>query len=319
MQKIDESSTPKVSFIVIAYNARSSIRSCLRSILEQEVDKEVILVDNNSTDDTVDAVRDLPIVVRFEPQQCRGRARNRGLESAGGQYVAFVDSDVELPKGWTRKALSLIEIHSDVVAVGGPGLTPGTSWVSKSLDVIQYGTINNGATKFVLSLPTMNIMYRGDSIRGLRFAYFWAGEDPEFNFRLSERGYRFLWSSELSVVHHHVHSLGQLAWKTFRYGMWFSALYRRHPKQITPGILFRFIFFPVLVFLTVLGIAFPESCWLVALWLILPLLAYGYVAISQNLFINLVQGFQFVVVHSVKQYAQMLGIWAGVVAGTWRN
>lgn len=309
----------EVTFIIIAYNARLTIRQCIESVLAQNVSKQVVLVDNHSTDGMIDAVRDFPITILFEPERCRGLARNRGLEVAIGQYIAFVDSDVELPLDWARKALCLLKKHLDVAGVGGPGLTPEGSWVSKAQDVLQYGSWLDEEEKGVSSLPTMDIMYRGTCIRPLRFAHVWAGEDPELNFRLTEQGFRFLWSRELSVVHHHVTSLGQLVRRTYRYGMWFPALYRRHPKQITLDVLFRGIYFPILVFLTILYEIWPLVGWLGGLWLLLPFLLYTYAAVRGNRFAGFKEGLQFVIVHSIKQYALMAGIWAGVIRGTGRG
>ena len=129
----------QVSFIVIAYNAAPTIRACVESILVQAVDKEVILVDNNSTDGTAGQVSGLPLTVVFEARRCRGTARNRGLDAAHGAWIAFVDADVELPPHWAPEALALLDSHPDCVAVGGPGLTPAAGWVSQAIDTLQYG------------------------------------------------------------------------------------------------------------------------------------------------------------------------------------
>jgi glycosyltransferase involved in cell wall biosynthesis len=304
-----------ISFIVIAYNARQTIRQCLASILAQEIAKQIILVDNASTDETVLAVADLPVLIVTESHKNRGAARNQGLQHATGDFIAFVDSDVELPRQWAQDALALLVHNPDIVAVGGPGLTPSDSWVSLALDVQQYGTHLDCETHRVPSLPTMNVLYRGNAIRAERFENFWTAEDAEFNFRLGARGYKFLWSRDLAVTHHHVTTLGQLIRKSFQYGMWYLAPYSRHPKMMDWGVVARIAFFPAILFLFVGGALCIPFVVGGTIAICLPLLAYAMIAARSRLLQTTRSKIQFVIVHSAKQYAQMAGIWAGVLNG----
>jgi glycosyltransferase involved in cell wall biosynthesis len=67
---------------------------------------EVVVVDNGSTDATAAVVEQwrtrAPFMVRYvsEPQPNRGKARNRGVEAATGEYLLFCDDDVQAPSGW---------------------------------------------------------------------------------------------------------------------------------------------------------------------------------------------------------------------------
>lgn len=309
----------EASFIVIAYNAQRTVRRCIESILAQSVQKEILLVDNNSTDGTVAEVRDLPVTILFEAERSRGAARNRGLSAARGNYIVFVDSDVELPQTWASGALHLLNRHPEVVAVGGPGLTPKPSWVSRALDVLQYGRLSGGKDRYVASLPTMATLYRGACIRHMRFARFWTGEDAEFNLQLSEQGRKFLWSAGLAVWHHHAQALAPLAMKSFLYGKWLLAPYWRHPGKITPGVVARASYFPVLAVMAALAYAFPDLLALPALWIAAPVLAYFHAALRGRLVLRPRLTIEFLIVHSIRQYAQMAGVWAGVIDGTWRK
>jgi glycosyltransferase involved in cell wall biosynthesis len=84
---------------------------------------EVIVVDNGSTDATrsvVEAHAERVPAVRYvaEPQPNRGKARNRGVELAGGRYIVFCDDDVSLPRGWLA-AHAAAQTGDDCV-VNGP-------------------------------------------------------------------------------------------------------------------------------------------------------------------------------------------------------
>lgn len=95
------------SVIVPSYNVARYVDECVRSAARQEFDgdHEVIVVDDGSTDGTADAVRrlaaELPNVRAFFQANdgAPGKARNRGIAEAKGEYLVFLDSDDVLPPG----------------------------------------------------------------------------------------------------------------------------------------------------------------------------------------------------------------------------
>ena len=202
--------------------------------------------------------------------------------------------------------------------LAGRGLARHLSWVSQALDWLQFGVRLDEPQHLVRSLPTMDIVYRGDVLRRLRFADWWTAEDAELNFRLARQGHQFLWSPKLTVRHWHVSSLWQLVCRGFRYGMWFAALYQRHPDQVTVDVLLRCAFLPGLIALVVAAVFRPWLVVAVAVWVLAPPVIYAWIAAGSVPARRALAWAQFVVVHSLKQYAHMLGIWAGLVTGTGR-
>ncbi len=97
---------PCVSVIIPAYNARSTLRSCLDSVMKLDYPKEkldIILVNNNSTDSTEDIARSYPItVLREENVQSSYAARNRGIKEAKGELIAFTDADCVVTPSWVK-------------------------------------------------------------------------------------------------------------------------------------------------------------------------------------------------------------------------
>lgn len=90
---------PKVSVIVPVYNAEKYLQECVDSILNQTLsDLELILVDDGSTDSSPAlcdhyVAQDARVKVIHKPNGRAASARNAGLRTAMGEYVAFVDSD----------------------------------------------------------------------------------------------------------------------------------------------------------------------------------------------------------------------------------
>ncbi len=91
--------TIKISIIIPVYNVERYLRECLDSILNQSLaDLEIILINDGSTDSSLNileeyAEKDSRFIVVSQENQGAGTARNRGIELAKGEYLAFVDPD----------------------------------------------------------------------------------------------------------------------------------------------------------------------------------------------------------------------------------
>ena len=87
---------PKLSVVVPSYNHQDYISETLKSLEKQTFqDFEIIVVDDGSTDRTVEIVKSFPSRARIFTQENQGvvAARNRGVSLAKGEYICFVDSD----------------------------------------------------------------------------------------------------------------------------------------------------------------------------------------------------------------------------------
>ena len=90
------STTPLVSIVIPCYNAEPFVRQAIQSSLNQFYpNKEVIVIDDGSTDGSLDIIRSFGDHIRWETGPNRGAcaARNRGLELASGELVKFLDAD----------------------------------------------------------------------------------------------------------------------------------------------------------------------------------------------------------------------------------
>ena len=103
----------RVSVIVPCYNAGAYLEPCLRSVLAQTMDDlELLVIDDGSTDGSLAVAREIArgdARVRVFHQENRGvcAARNRGLDAAQGEFVAFVDGDDLLPPDALERMLAL--------------------------------------------------------------------------------------------------------------------------------------------------------------------------------------------------------------------
>jgi glycosyltransferase involved in cell wall biosynthesis len=117
----------QLTIVIPTYNRASRLPSSLRAVANQcaDIDYEVVVVDNNSTDDTrdvVDSWRRLsgsPVHYIFEPRQGVSYARNTGIAAARGSLVAFTDDDIEVNVDWVMRAHELSCRYPDVGCFGG--------------------------------------------------------------------------------------------------------------------------------------------------------------------------------------------------------
>lgn len=132
--------------IICTYNRSRGLPACIRKLAEQRgvesLDWEVLIVDNNSSDDTRLTVERLaaeePIKIRyaFESQQGLNYARNHGMQASDGKYFCYVDDDILVDPNWLASLYSALEAN-DADAVGGrihldPGIRlPG--WINEDM------------------------------------------------------------------------------------------------------------------------------------------------------------------------------------------
>lgn len=146
-------SPPAISVVICTYNRAHLLGRTLEALCDESVgfSVDVIVVDNNSADDTKDVVtacqRSLsgPISLRylFEPVQGLSVARNTGVGEACGSIVAFLDDEAVPSRNWLSETKALFDEKPEVSAAGGPidpeFEIPRPEWLSVALE--PYYTI----------------------------------------------------------------------------------------------------------------------------------------------------------------------------------
>lgn len=115
----------KISFVIPAYNEAKYIGQCLDSIFAQvkntDHDYEILVVNNASTDATKKVAEAYAGVKVFdELRKGTNFARQKGLEKAHGDYLAYVDADSKLPPGWLVYAEKAFKKNPKMVSLSGP-------------------------------------------------------------------------------------------------------------------------------------------------------------------------------------------------------
>jgi glycosyltransferase involved in cell wall biosynthesis len=118
--KAKQSSHPLVSIVLIAHNEESHILSCLWSLAENDCKYpiEILVVNNNSTDRTVEMLKKIEIDWLDEKKKGPGFARQCGLNNARGKYYVCIDADTIYPRYYIQTMIDRLS-KKNVMAVYG--------------------------------------------------------------------------------------------------------------------------------------------------------------------------------------------------------
>lgn len=136
---------PIVSVIVPAYNASKTIDRCLESLIHQTInDIEIIVINDCSTDDTLERLRkyDNIVVINNEVNLGPAASRNKALDIAQGKYIGFVDSDDYVDLKMYETMVSKMTDEVDLVACSRINISKNAR-----KEVINYQTTDD-AKKF---------------------------------------------------------------------------------------------------------------------------------------------------------------------------
>lgn len=112
----------KTSIIIPCYNSASLIERTLKSVIDQDGDiiKEIIVIDDGSTDKSVEIIKKLHIpslILLQQTNQGPAIARNKGIEIAKGKYLAFLDADDYWLPDFLSETIDFLENHPEAIAV----------------------------------------------------------------------------------------------------------------------------------------------------------------------------------------------------------
>lgn len=112
-----------ISVIIPAHNEEKYIGPCIESLLAHKTEnlKEIVVVDNASTDATANVARRFPFVrVVTEPEKGLTRARQKGLREATGDILAYVDADSRVAENWFEVLNREFGKDPSLVCLSGP-------------------------------------------------------------------------------------------------------------------------------------------------------------------------------------------------------
>ena len=167
----------RISLIVPTFNRARFLDDSLQTFVNQTLEPssyEILVVDNNSTDDTKAtverALKSSPVSwsYLFEPKQGLHFARNRGIVEAKGDVIVFGDDDIIAEDRWLQCFAEEFERSPDLGVAGGP-IVP--AWLGTPEPwVFDYGTERNHPVFAILDLGERTRVLRKEHVFGCNFA-----------------------------------------------------------------------------------------------------------------------------------------------------
>jgi len=206
--------------ILLTKNSAATVQKSIESIFQQtRQPDEVVLVDGNSGDSTLDLVKNYPVKLISEPGLGFGHARNLGVKNASGDIVFFIDSDCYAEPDWIEKTLPHFDSNPEIAAVTGrTSLWNTESAVARFLACVG-GRVNMPKQRRYMKIaPTMNLALRREvvyEVGGFDETLIRC-EDTDFTFKVS-KSHKILYEPDAVVWFKGSPSLGVASRKCVRH------------------------------------------------------------------------------------------------------
>ena len=203
---------PEISIIIVSYNTADLICNCLDSVLSNDGSSiEIIVVDNASTDGSVDLIRG-----KYENVQVISNIKNVGFAAANnqalplcsGRYILFLNPDTEVMPHFFENLIQYMDTHHNIGLAGTKIVdTDGTlQWsISYKYPGHRYAKPEiSGLPGSIAALLGACMIVRSELITilgGFDEDYFLYGEDQDLCLRIRKSGYKLGYVDDSSIIH----------------------------------------------------------------------------------------------------------------------
>jgi GT2 family glycosyltransferase len=229
--------TPRVSVVVCAYNAETTMDPCLASLEHLNYPDYEVVVVNDGSKDATRAITERHKYCRLINQENRGLsvARNVGAEAATGEIVVYTDSDCVADPDWLTYLVGTIE-RGGLAACGGPNFPPPENSLVPAAVAVSPGgpchvLIDDEVAEHIAGC---NMAFRRDVLLGLGGfdpIFRAAGDDVDMCWRLQDAGYTIGFSPAAMVWHYRRNTVGAYLGQQRGYGKAEALVYAKHPER----------------------------------------------------------------------------------------
>jgi len=219
---------PEISVVIVTWNGKHHLEGCLKATATQvDVDPEIVLVDNGSSDGTVDFVRSrFPSVRIVALGENRGFAggNNAGASAARGEFLAFLNNDTVPDSMWLRTLRDgidaasrfllttsrIVYMHdSSVIDSAGDGVFRAGGAFKRHHGARADAASASGEVFGVCGAACLVSRRVFEELGGFDEDFFASHEDIDLSYRARLRGYRCRYVADAIVRHHGSATLGR--------------------------------------------------------------------------------------------------------------
>jgi GT2 family glycosyltransferase len=205
-------SNPLVSVVIVTWNRKAEVLKTVQSVHDQKYKYvEIVVVDNASTDGTVEALRQAYPeikVIRLEENLGASAGRNPGISAAEGEIVFLLDSDASLGKETIQNAVHKLQEHSEVGVIACKVVNADTKQLDRIAGWIysEKDKVDQDQEFLSFSFSECGCAIRKEVLDEVGFFWdslFFGGEGEELSLRIWDAGYSILYSPD-SIIYHRV-------------------------------------------------------------------------------------------------------------------
>ncbi len=225
----------QLSIIIVNYNVKYFLEQCLYSVLKATVgiDAEIIVVDNDSKDGSVDYLQPLFPRIKFIANKTNfgfGKANNKAIEICKGEFILFLNPDTIVPEDCFSNCINFFKSHSNCGAVGVQMIDGSGNFLAESKR--SFPSLSSAFYKLVglsILFPTSKIFNKYalgnllknqnfeidvlagafimirkvvlEKVKGFDEDFFMYGEDIDLSFRVQETGYKNYYLGKQQIIH----------------------------------------------------------------------------------------------------------------------
>jgi GT2 family glycosyltransferase len=216
----------KLSIIILNYNVQYFLELCLKSVKTaiENIDAEVIIVDNNSKDDSCQMIKELfPDFHLIENKENLGfsKGNNIGADQAKGEYLCILNPDTVVAEDTFKKLLKFADQQNNIGIVGcklidGKGqFLPESKrnvpvvrvafqkMIGNSLNYYANHLEQNEIGEIEILVGAFMLMKKSvyDEVNGFDEDYFMYGEDIDLSYKVLNANYHNFYFGETSIIH----------------------------------------------------------------------------------------------------------------------
>ncbi|MCI0423074.1 MAG: glycosyltransferase family 2 protein [Acidobacteria bacterium] len=189
---------PKLTVVIPVYNERNSLQEIIQRVQSVPIEKEIILVDDFSSDGTRDLLRDLEKqkfkVLYHEKNMGKGAALRTGFQQATGEFVIVQDADLEYdPNDYPKLLQPILDGKADVVY--GSRFSGGRSNMTSLHtlgNLFLTGMTNLLYRASITDMETCYKLFKRATIQGVRIDSNRFNFEPEITAKILKRGLRIV-------------------------------------------------------------------------------------------------------------------------------
>lgn len=229
-----------VSVIIPTYNERDKVLECIKSLRDQSYPAsltEIIVVDDGSEDETVSQIKEKFADVKIIEKKNTGAydSRNKGLDAATGEIIAFTDSDCISEKNWILNIVKHLSIEDNHI-IGGK-IKHVNNFLAKAIAVSDFGGYQDSKKKLLDAIPTCNLAAKKQIFDKFRFdSNLKSSGDRLFSWELHKAGYKLKYFPDVVITHNPSVKLSRYFERKYRYGKSFTRIRKNCPTL--PGAKF---------------------------------------------------------------------------------